>query len=480
MKRLLLLGSGILCSFLSIAQNETDALRYSQLTFGGTARFNAMGGAFGALGADISGLSYNPAGIAMYKRTEFTFTPSIYNMSTKSTYNGSAASDSRLNFNFGNIGLVASYTRPESDEPGWVNTNFAFGYNRTNNFHNNISITGANAKSSLLDTYLASAEGLDPDDLDPFGDRLAFDTYLIDSVPNNPGMYYSAVPFAGTQQSKTIETSGSMGETFISFGGNYSNKLYIGATFGFDNVRYSEQSTYEERDHMDTIPGFTHFAFNQDITTRGTGFNFKFGMIFRPSDWMRIGGAVHTPTFFNLHDEYNYSMNSEYDNGNTYEAQSPSGSFDYQITTPMRAIGSIAFIIAKKGLLSADYEYVDYSAASLHSSPNVFFDANNSVAQNYTAAGNIRVGTEWRLDPFSFRAGYALYGSPYKAGLNNDVSRTSYTAGIGIRENGYFIDFAYVLTQYSEQYYLYDKSLTNAATNDLTASSFLITLGFKY
>ncbi len=480
MNKLLLFGGGILCSFLSVAQNESDALRYSQLGFGGTARFNAMGGAFGALGADISALSFNPAGIAMYKRTEFTFTPSIYNINTKSSFNGSGSSDSKLNFNFGNIGIVTSYTRPDSDEPGWKNTNFAFGYNRTANFNNNISIQGDNNKSSMLDTYLNSANGLLPDELDDFSDGLAFDTWLIDTIQGDPTQYYSAVPFAGTNQRKTIETGGSMGETFISFGGNYSDKLYIGATFGFDNIRYTEQSTYEEVDLRDTIPGFKNYSFSQDLTTRGTGFNFKFGMIFRPSDWMRIGGAVHTPTFFNLHDEYSSSMSSNFDNGNHYTAQSPSGSFDYQLTTPMRAIGSMAFIIAKKGLLSADYEYVDYSSASLHSSPNVFFDANNVVANSYTATGNIRIGTEWRLDPFSFRAGYALYGSPYETSLKNNVERTSYTAGIGIREQGYFIDFAYVLTKYSENYYLYNKSMVDPAKNDITSGSFLITMGFKY
>ena len=52
------------------AQNELDALRYSNTGTGGTARSYAMANAFGALGADLSAFHINPAGLGLYRKSE--------------------------------------------------------------------------------------------------------------------------------------------------------------------------------------------------------------------------------------------------------------------------------------------------------------------------------------------------------------------------------------------------------------------------
>lgn len=467
----------------SVAQNEIDALRYSQLTFGGTARFVSMGGAFGALGADLSGLSFNPAGVAMYRKSELSFTPAIYSQSTSSDYNGTTSLDNKFNFNFGNAGFVLTNKIREDGSIGWINTNFAFGYNRTANFHNRTSISGSNSASSLLDVFVNGANGLPSSDLDPFSSALAFNLYLIDTVPGSPTSYFSAIP-AGTkmEQRKSIEATGSMGETYFSFGGNYSNRLYLGATIGLPHLRYDEESTHQEIDTDDTISGFQSFSYGSSLSTRGNGFNVKLGMMYRITDWFRIGGAVHTPSFFAMSDEYGNTIRRVDDNDAVVEptTKEPSGSYDYRLTTPMKLMGSMGFIVAKKAVIGLDYERVDYASASLNSSPNVFIDENTAVRAKYKAANNIRAGVEWRLDPFSLRAGYALYGNPYSSGVNIDASRSSYSGGFGIREKAYFIDFAYVYTKSAENYYLYDASLVNPAKNTMASSGFLVTLGFRY
>ena len=96
-----LLSSAILIPCLAMAQNEVDVLRYSQLTFGGTSRSVAMGGAFGALGADFSSLSINPAGIGLYRKSEVSLTPGFFTQKTISIYNGETNYDSKPNFYFG-------------------------------------------------------------------------------------------------------------------------------------------------------------------------------------------------------------------------------------------------------------------------------------------------------------------------------------------------------------------------------------------
>ena len=178
-------------------------------------------------------------------------------------------------------------------------------------------------------------------------------------------------------------------------------------------------------------------------------------------------------------------MESDFEDGSHYEYSSPRGEYDYLITTPFRAIGSMSVIFGKRGLISADYEFVDYASARLRSGGDGYgFTNENSQIQNkYTSAGNIRIGTEWRFPPFSFRGGYAHYGSPYSSNIDNDGSRQSYSIGLGIRESEYFIDFAYVLTQTSEKYYVYDPSRAlgiDPSNINSSAHTFLATLGFRF
>lgn len=478
-KHFLIAGIGMLCAFHSYSQNEIDAMRYSQLTFGGTARFNAMAGSMGALGGDISTLSYNPAGIGIFRKSELTISPSVFFQSTSSTYLGTNSTDSRANFNLGNIGLIATF-KIKDTASGWRFLNFGFGHNRTNNFYNRISTVGDNKKSSLLDTYAADAYGQNSKDFDQFSTDLAYQTYLINPVPPDSVAYNHVIKHYGEQQSKAVETAGSMGETFISFGGNYRDRLFVGGTLGIVNLSYSEISTYTETDVKDTIKGFKSFKLTQNIDTRGIGVNMKLGVIVKATDWLRLGAAVHTPTRISMNDAYNYVMVSNLES-KSYTQKSPDGTFNYALSTPFRAIGSAGFIIQKKGLLNVEYEYVNYKNARLSSTPNVFSDVNAYIRKQYTSAGNLRVGGEIRLDPISLRIGYALYGSPFATGINKAADRASYTGGIGFRKNAFYMDFAYVLTKYTEYSFLYDPTFNyNTVQNKYTSSSFVFSFGVRF
>jgi len=462
------------------AQNEIDALRYSNITFGGSARYLGLSGACGALGADFSTLSTNPAGLGVFRSSEFSFSPSIYTSKTSSTFLEKTSGDIKYNFNFGDIGFISSGKLKKSyDETiGWKYVNFGFGVNRLANFNNRYLIEGNNLQSSLITDYLARAKGKSIDDLNPFDTQLAYDAYLINPI-DSLGNYSSAVPVnGGVKQSKSITTSGSMNEIVISLAGNYNDQFYIGGTIGFPIIRYYEQSTYREVD-IDTISTFKSLSLNEDISTVGSGVNFKLGMIFKPVKFIRIGAAVHTPTFFTLKDNYSRTLSSEFDDGKSYLSNSPNGKFDYELNTPMRLIGSIGFIIGEFGLISADYEFIDYSEARLRSNNYKFFDENDAIQSNYRSQSNIRVGAEVRLEPITLRGGYAIYGSPYNTGVN-DGKKTSMSFGIGIREKEYFMDVAYVYSKASENYYLYSPLLVKPVANTLTSNNIMLTLGFKF
>lgn len=492
MKRITLLSIFLSLALFSLnGQSTVDALRYSQITFGGTARYMAMGGAFGALGADFSTLSTNPAGIGLYKKSEFTFTPSVYWSNVSSLYNGFMNEDTKANFNLGNVGMIVTYDnekyQPRSE---WKNMQFGFGLNRYNNFNNRYIMEGPNMDNSLLNYYNDLADGIYYDNLyDPpnnFDLGPAFDTYLLDTLPGETSFYSNAAPVGGVWQRKAVESTGSMNEFLFSMGGNYNDRLYVGATIGIPFIRYFEESKYTEEAMYDTLAyeEFKQFSVRQNLEARGTGFNFKFGLIYRVQDWLRIGAAIHTPSFFNIQEDWRTKTDSYFDNGDHYYSSSPYGEYEYKLNTPWRAIGSIGFVIGKIGVVSADYEYVDYGNMRFRTPRNYgsfddFSDLNYDIREYYSTAHNIRIGTEWRVNNIAFRGGYAFYGSPYKSDFN-DGARTSYSGGIGYREQNFFIDFAYVYTTSKEDYYFYDKSYVNPVKNETVSNSIVTTIGFRF
>ncbi len=475
------------------AQTSIDALRYSQTGINGTARSISMAGAFGALGGDFSTLSWNPAGIAIYRKSEFTFSPSIFVEKTSSNFLGTPGEATKYNFNFGNIGLIYTQKLSNNDTSyGWKNWNFGIGYNRINNFHNRSFYEGVNSQNSLLDYFIdrANATG-DPNNFDPFGEGLAYNTALIYDTSGTNQYIKDQQPGQKLIQRRSATSKGALSEIVLSFGANYSNKLYLGGTIGFSSIRYIEESIYEETDKDHAINFFDNYQFSQNLTTHGYGINLKLGMIYRAADWVRLGIAFHTPTFFSMSDEYSNSIQAHYDNGFDTSATSPAGAFDYNLTTPMRAIGSIAFIIGKMGLISADYEFVDYSEPTFDASGTSFSDVNSIIQSKYTTSGNLKIGTEWRYENFSFRGGYAMFGSPFTTAYKvsgADMSKNAYSLGIGIRDRDYYIDFGYVLTQGNEFYqpYTLDNSsndpsrIVPGVVNKVSTNNFVITLGARF
>lgn len=470
----------------SNAQTDVDALRYSGGSITGTARYSAMAGAFGALGGDFTTLSYNPAGIAIYRSSELTFTPSIYVGSNSSSFLGQTTKENKYNFNIGNFGLIFT-NKISKDEisPGWKSWNFGIGYNRLNNFHSRSFYEGNNISNSLLDNFAENANGITPDNLDPFFESLAYNTYLINPDPLN--YYTGVIPDGQENQRKTTETQGGIGETVFTFGGNYSNKLYFGGTFGFKNLRYVEYSNYEELDPDSLIPYFNRLNFQQNITTRGSGFDMKFGMIYRVNDLLRLGIAFETPTWYSMHDEYKNSMISYLDTGAAkfYTSESPDGSYDYDLTTPFKAMGSMAFVFGTHGLISADYEFTDFSEARFNTRGSSFSDVNNYIRGKYSETHTVRIGTEWLYENISFRGGLSFVTSPlneiYKI-ESSDFSKKSFSGGIGFRENNLFIDLGYVYTLSDQFYqpYTLNAEIVPGVKSRIVTNNFIVTLGVKF
>lgn len=475
------------------AQNETDVLNMSQYFTGGTARGISLNGAYGALGGDMTSLSTNPAGIGVYRSSEFVFTPSFSINNSTSNYYKNSYEDSKNKLNISNMGLVFAYS--SNREVGWVGLSLGVAYNRLVDFNRNITMRAKGINSSFLDEFVYNANqvGGNIDNLDPYYERLAYNTFAIDKSIDNPNVYISDFSDFGygqnLQQQRIIGIKGGIGEYAFSLGANYSNTLYLGATIGVQRVSYEENKVHEET-NLPTGSFMESFRFYEDYYTYGTGYNFKIGAIYRPIAPLRLGFAFHTPTYYSLDSEFDTEMTTDFRNtppgaqaGDLKFRDKPEdlSLSEYNVTSPLKMIFSGAFQ-NQFGLLSMDFEYVDYSASKIRSDGDSFSDINEVIQRDYRQTFNFKVGGEIKLDEFAIRGGYGYYGSPFYSGhMNKNADTQSYSFGVGYRGESMFIDLGYIAFNTKSKYRLYSGEQFDAISDiDTKLNRFVLTVGFKF
>nr|WP_319512444.1 outer membrane protein transport protein [uncultured Draconibacterium sp.] len=514
-KNILILLLTICVPIFTQAQDLLDALRYSNIQVSGTARAGGMGNAFGALGGDFTSISINPAGLGVYRSSELTVTPKFTYGKTEGNYMNTLMEDTKYNFALNNLSYVTVIPTASRSDVGLISVNLGIGYNRLKDFNSNSLMGASGVTSSFLDDLIENANGEDPNaGWSNFYEELAY--YNADNQTGADLMYYDEDaqlwrsdiqinPFDENiqnhpvSQRKTISRSGSIDEYNFAVGLNFNHKVYLGATLGVTDIYYRESSTYEEWDNQGVIPNFVDMQFDSYLRTTGTGYNFKFGVIYKPINEVRLGASIHTPTFYDMHDFFHtamYSRNDFEDNGVVDDSGlSPLNNYDYQLQTPLRATFSGAFVIAKKGLISIDYEYVDYSSAKLRKGGDGygFASENQEIKNAYKSVGNIRVGGELRAtNNLSLRAGYEYYPTAYKStSLGNDQFKSNdelnvYSAGLGYRFSNFTFDIAYRLTDMMEYELPYAAPssgyypVPEAAAFDGSTHDVMFTLGFKF
>lgn len=471
-----------------------NALKFSTYDYGGTARFVGMGGAFGALGGDFSSIAINPAGLGVFRSSELVFSPGMSYNSNSSSYLNNTTDGNGYAMNANNLGFVVSNDLENSDTR-WVNFNFGVGFNRIKDFNSDVQFQGIN-NNSLMELFVneANATSTNPFDLDGMYEFLIWDAYIMDfdTIANE---FYSEISDEVNaapedfeiNQRKIIQTEGGINEFSFSFGGNYAHKLYIGASIGIARLRYSEYASHYESETSDLqIPFIKAFDFKEYSQINGTGFTFKVGAIYRPVDFLRLGGSIHLPTFYDLDQEYYNSATGYFDSNPTEYSESSVQNYQFLLNSPLRAVGSIGFQIGKMGLIDIDYEYVDYSTMSMedeYNSQEVIND-NSDIGRVYQETHNIRAGLELRTGSIYYRAGGRYSTSPYSTvlgGLNSDLEKITLAGGLGYREKNFFVDFAFSQTFYNYKMIAYDYEFNNAiASIDSKLNNFILTFGIKF
>lgn len=459
MHKKLLFSLTIALNISLIAQNHTDALRYSKESLWGSARYTAMGGAFGALGATGMTASYNPAGIAVLTSGQFTSTLNLNTLENHTTFYGIKQFSKNPNINIPNINYTTANIFDPKQVGDWNRYNFSIGFNKLDDYNSKTSVIASQNTSSLADYFVSNSNGTIPSELGQFNNLLAFNTYLIDTIPGSTTDYFSPVNSdMNKQQSYRQNTFGSKNEFYISFGTAYKDKLFLGATIGFPTFNYTENTYISEEDFVhdsDDDIIMNSFNYKSHLHSKGSGINLKLGLIYKLEDNIRYGFALHTPTSYEISEEYQTEINTYFENGESYQANSTINLFDYRLRTPFKIINSLALVISKKAIISTDYEYLDYSNSMLQSDFANFNSDNDSISLLFNSTHNLKLGVEYRLHPqLSLRAGYSYYGSPY---LGDDSKRESLSFGLGIQVERYFFDLAIVnsTSEYSNQTYNY-------------------------
>jgi hypothetical protein len=490
MKKIFSLAILFICLTGVKGQYVTNALSFSQSFPTLTARSMAMGGAFTSLGGDFSSAYLNPAGLGLYRKPEFIFSPSLQFSNMKTSYLGQKNEENRTQFAVSSIGYVGTFS--SGKEKGLLSTNYAIGYNRTNSFNSDLTITGHNETSSYSDFFVEMANGYTPDNLHPFYERLAFDTWVIDTM-GSADNYTSLVPVPIEQINK-IETRGGSGQWSFAFGMNFNDIVYWGLGLGIESLNYNHTSLFSET-NTNTAWAFSGFDFYEDLSVRGTGINAKTGIIVRVAKPVRLGVSVQIPTYYNISESFYNKMYSFYDDSSFFAEPTDengyafTGQFDYKLNTPMKLAGGLSVQLGKFGILSGDLEYISYSTMKMRSDrdfesntvTDLVSSVNTAIDETYKSVLNLKFGSEFRIKNFSIRAGAAYYPSPYTdSEINRNADLTEITSGIGYRNEYIFMDLGFSGLLHSEKYNLYTANgNSNIAALDHNRYRYVATFGVR-
>lgn len=494
--RLLFLLAAIVIAKVELhAQYAADALRFSQTQAGSTARFKAIGAQIG-IGGDLSSIGSNPAGIGLFTKSDFSFTPEFNSFSADAQYLNSQTRGQKDQLGIAHAAVVwnSKITKPQGArlDQGWISFNYGIGYNKTKSFGDNILFSGSNPTNSIADYFaqLATSNYGAPNTL-PKGslERMAYDNYLI-GYDNIDRSYFPETDVNNLQTKNDIR-SGTQSEINFAFGANYANQFYIGAGIGIASIRYNSDAYYKEKGFNVTEDNNYDLSFRQSQITRGSGINAKLGAIYRPIPALRIGANLETPTWFTIDDSYSEVLDTKY--GTTkidsqFVNDDEIYDFSYKLRTPLKVSGGIGIFLNNYGFISADIDYLDYSTinfttANVNSSDSdVILDNNKAILNNFKSAINYRIGTEIKFDNLMLRGGYGVQGNPYKDLDDNRFKISTYSAGLGYRFNDVYVDLAYQQIVYNTDIkpYQLNPGFSPIALIKNTRTNIFLTIGKRF
>ena len=507
MKKLLMLSIGLMSTSYILAQDVSDALRYSMDEIQGTARFRAMSGAFGALGGDMSGVNINPAGSAIFNESHASISLGLFNKENNISYFNGLNSSSNSNVDLNQLGAAFVFRNTDINSP-WTKFSLSIAYDRSADFDDDWVASGVNLNNSIGSYFLQNAQGLRLDEISAlpgetiseayneigsfygYGNQQAFlgyEGYIINPVEDTDDntAYTSNIDLNGENfiQRYTYAARGYNGKLAFNLATSYNDRVYFGLNLNSHFINY-ERSTFLSEDNSNPNSTITSVDFENNLLTTGSGFSFQLGGIAKLTEELRVGLSYNSPTWYRISDESSqYLATTRIEGGssinqfvnpnviNIYE--------EYKLQTPGKVTGSLAYVFGKKGLLSFDYAVKDYSNAKFKPTSDVYFSSINSEINNtLDTSTSYRLGGEYRYKQLSFRGGYRFESSPYKDdNFYGDLN--GYSLGLGYSFGAFNLDLAYSYAERDINYQLYNIGLTDSARIDTNYKDFILTLAFR-
>jgi hypothetical protein len=470
------------------AQNEDDALRFSN-TFGAYSnRALGMGGAYTALGADFTNFFQNPAGIAAYKKQNMEFGLSLISRSSNVDFKNQVSSTGATGLGINTFGFTSTFGSAGSGWGPWI---WGLAYGRTQTFKRNYDLESSDNQSSLLDVYTNQLNYYNPANADvtasfPFGAGLAWETYLINPGTIDPYVHVN-IDNNTFSRRQHVEETGYVRETCLSVARAFEEKLFLGASFAFRKVVYDKQSTYSESfQSSGTTVNYSLIEDNNtsDVITKGPSVQTKLGIQYVPSPYVRFGAFWHSSCKQSISDNFIAKMQSTI--GSTpYSYSSDKNIFDYGFQTPAVVGAGAALILGNFGIISADYESADFSKLKMFGitgGTSEFAWENQAIQENFKRVHKGRLGTEFRLgDVYRLRAGIGYRTSVYTELAQKPAEPMfNWNFGGGYKKDDFYCDGAVMITKNKDGYYLYDPQLISMASisNMLVQVNFSIGMRF--
>lgn len=507
MKRLIYIIFSVI-PFMATSQNMYNITGLLENDPAGTARFVSMGGSMGALGGDLSVMGTNPAGTAVYRSCDFNLT-GVFDVVKNDAKLGKTSVQSGYNgVNMSNMGFVIAC---EVDEHPVKYVNFGGNYRRKVNFNRNFEMLGAanssfsqqnvfnylydknsftlgNVTSEMYNdfqydwlTMLASDAGICDDD-----GNFLLNSEKTDFIYTPAWLgYYS-------------EERGNLSVLDMNLSVNIDDRAYVGATLGCHILNYSRSTFYYEDEEE-----FGIYSLSNDYRVTGTGYDFKLGAIFRPLENLmplKLGLFVHTPVFYKLLDCFSAKMVGPEGYAADTKSEDCYGDdlyFTYKLKTPWRLGAAVSYTFGRSLALNAEYEYANAASTSFTDRGSIYDMQNEEIAYNLKKQHTVRLGAEYLLGKYAFRAGYNYISSPfntdaYKCIDNTTISETSteymnkysknvVTLGAGYTNKFCYFDVAYMYQTQKADFYPYDDGNMIPVTTVTTAGhSMMASIGFCF
>ena len=497
MKKLNLLLITVLFLTTMHAQDLSDALRYSQDNIQGTARFRALSGAFGALGGDMSAVSINPAGSAVFSQSHASISLSNATVTNDTRYFNGLGSTSESNFDIHQGG--ASFVFASRDNSPWRKFSIGIAYDRTNNLDNSWYTRGTNTNNQSIDLYFLNyADGVRLGDIsllngefieDAYNDIgnvfgfahqqafLGYQSYILEPIADddNNTTYFSNLVDGDFEHDYIYTSTGYNGKVAFNFATQYEDNLYLGLNLNSHFIDYQKSTSLEETNNNSSLD---FIRFDNTLLTRGSGFSFQIGGILKLSQEFRVGLTYDSPIWYTIEEETTQLIDSNLaDPDIVYVSDIVNVYPEYKLQTPAKVTGSLAYIFGQQGLISFDYSRKDYSNTKFKPESD-YSDLNADVNEAFTNAATYRLGGEYKHKQFSFRGGYRYEESPYANGKTvGDL--TGYSLGLGYSFGNTKLDFTWDQANRAFETPLYNVGLTDTVSIDRTNSNLTLSLSFN-